>query len=29
MVYGVGMATVAVFRARRPDSTGVETVSVS
>jgi len=29
MIYGVGMVTVAVFRARQPDSTGLETVSVS
>jgi hypothetical protein len=29
MIYGVGMVTVAVMRARQPDSTAVETVSVS
>lgn len=29
MIYGVGMMTVAVFRARRPDPTAVTSVSVS
>lgn len=28
-IYGLGMITVAVFRARRPDSTAVAPVSVS